>query len=210
MGRVLCLGAHSDDIEIGCGATVLALRDHLPDLALDWVVLSAVGARRDEAQASAERFAGSVALELRVEAFRERYFPHQPEIKEYFDQLGRGPRPDLVLVPRPDDAHQDHRVVAELARNTYRNELILHYEIPKYDGDLRPPNVFVPATERHVAEKVDLILTGFPSQQDRAWFDRRTFEGLMRIRGVECNAPSGFAEAFHASKIVFQPRMEDL
>ena len=206
VGRVLCIGAHSDDIEIGCGATVLTLREAIPDITIDWVVASAIGERREEAERSAARFAGPAKLELTMGEHRERYFPYQPEIKEFFDGLGSRPSPDLVLVPRLDDAHQDHRTVSELARNTFRNHLILQYEIPKYDADLRPPNAYVPLTSANVEAKIDLILSGFPSQGHRPWFDRRTFEGLMRLRGVECHAPSGFAEAFHVGKIVFQPQ----
>lgn len=203
VSRVLCIGAHSDDIEIGCGGAILALRDRIPGVEIDWVVCSARGERRDEAERSAERFAAGARLTFRVMEFRERYFPHQPEVKEFFDELGGSTNPDLVLVPRTDDAHQDHAVVGNLALNTFRNHLILHYEIVKYDADLGRPNVYVPLSLEHAEQKVDGILEGFPSQSHRPWFDRRTFEGLMRVRGVECHAPSGLAEAFHNGKVVF-------
>lgn len=206
--RVLLIGAHSDDIEIGCGGTILAMRDRAPGVALDWVVLSAAGERRDEAEASAHRFGEGADLTVTVASFRERYFPHQAEIKEFFDELGRRPSPDVVLAPRIEDAHQDHRVVGELVRNTFRDNLILHYEIAKYDGDLGRPNVYVPLSAKHVTQKSDLLFEGFPSQHHRPWFDRRAFEGIMRVRGVECHAPSGFAEAFHCDRLVMDAYTE--
>lgn len=206
--RVLCIGAHADDIEIGCGGTLLALVERVPEVSIDWVVCTAEGERREEAETSAARFAPIGDLRVTVGSFRERYFPYQPDIKEFFEGLSELPNPDLVLVPRHDDAHQDHRTVAELARNTFRNHLMLHYEIVKYDGDLGRPTVYVPLSMEHATAKSDLLFECFPSQRHRPWFDRRTFEGLMRIRGVECHAESGYAEAFHSDRIVLRPDPE--
>lgn len=200
--RVLFVGAHSDDIEIGCGGTALRLLGR-PDVAVQWVVLAAAGERADEARRSAEQLlAGRDDAAIEVLAFRERYFPHQPEIKEYFDDLGRRTTPDLVFAPRLDDLHQDHRTAGELAANTFRTQPILHYEIVKYDGDLTTPNVYVPLATATVDRKVSMILDGFPSQRSRPWFRAETFRALATIRGVECGAPDGLAEGFHARKLV--------
>ena len=201
--RVLCLGAHSDDIEIGCGGTLLMLLERRPAMAVDWVVLSAEGARANEARGSADRLLGNQRpATIRVESFRERYFPYDATLKEYFDQLGRDTTPDLVFCPWRGDAHQDHRVVAELAANTFRDQLILEYEIPKFDGDLGRPSVFVHLSEQQVAAKVEALREGFPSQHERDWWGDDTFRSLMRLRGVESRAADGYAEAFHCRKLV--------
>lgn len=200
---LLCIGAHSDDIEIGCGASVLTLLERYPEMRVEWVVLAASGERAGEARRSAERFLMSAGSgSIRVESFRERYFPFLPEIKEYFDELGRHLDPDLVLVPWMDDMHQDHRTVGELARTTFRDHLLLHYEIPKYDGDMSRPNVYVPVSASVADRKIDALFEGFPSQVGRDWFHEETFRGLMRLRGVECKAPEGYAEAFHGRKLL--------
>ncbi len=202
--RILCLGAHSDDIEIGCGGTVLRLIAEHPGSAVHWVVFSATGARDVEARASAEGFlAGAKAKTVVTKAFRESYFPAEwSQIKDFFEETRRAFEPDLVLTHHPRDLHQDHRVVGELTWNTFRNHLVLEYEIPKYEGDLGSPNLFVPLSRKHADEKVELLLKHFPSQASRTWFRPDTFHGLMSIRGVECNAPEGRAEAFHARKVV--------
>jgi LmbE family N-acetylglucosaminyl deacetylase len=201
--RVLFVGAHSDDIEIGCGGTVLQLLDACPDLEVDWVVLTAPAERADEASASAGRFlAGAGVSRVRIESFRERYFPYQPELKEWFDALGREIDPDLVLCPWGGDAHQDHRTVSELVGNTFRDQLVLEYEIPKFDGDLGRPSVYVHLEERHAEAKLEGIIEGFPSQKRREWFTEETFRALLRLRGIESRAPSGLAEAFHCRKMV--------
>jgi LmbE family N-acetylglucosaminyl deacetylase len=201
--RVLCIGAHSDDIEIGAAGTILALRERNPDMAVDWLVLSATGERADEARRSAERLLdGLPQATVRVSEFRERYFPYDPALKELFDTLPASPMPDLVLCPWRGDAHQDHRTVAELVHTTFRDQLVLEYEIPKTDGDLGRPSVYVRLTPAQVEAKVTTILEGFPSQASRGWFSADTFRGLMRLRGIECGAPSGHAEAFHANKVV--------
>jgi LmbE family N-acetylglucosaminyl deacetylase len=201
---ILCLGAHSDDIEIGAGGTVLTLLANRKDVDVGWVVFAAKGPRAEEAHRSAERFlAGRANAWVRVESFRERYFPYiGQEIKEYFDDLGKTYSPGLVLTHRKDDAHQDHRTVAELTHNTFRDHLILEYEIPKYDGDLGRPNTYVHLSHAIVDQKIEAILKGFPSQVERSWFTDETFRGLLRLRGVESNAPDGYAEGFHARKLV--------
>ena len=203
VSSVLCLGAHSDDIEIGCGGTVLKLVAANPGLTVHWVVLSADDHRADEARASAERFlGGAMNQEVEVASFRERYFPHLPELKEFFDALGGRSQPDLVLTHHGGDAHQDHRAVAELTWNTFRDHLILEYEIPKYDGDLGRPNVFVQLDEDLARRKVRAVLEGFPSQAGHFWFTEETFLALLRLRGVEARSPGGYAEGFHARKLV--------
>jgi len=201
--RVLCLGAHSDDIEIGCGGTLLKLLAQDPTMAVDWVVLSAEGDREREACVSAERLLGTEReSRIRVESFRERYLPYDPEVKEYFDRLGRESAPELVLCPWQGDAHQDHRLVAELAANTFRDQLILEYEIPKFDGDLGRPSVYVHLSTAQTAAKMQVLHEGFPSQHERDWWGEDTFRSLMRLRGVESRAPDGYAEAFHCRKLV--------
>lgn len=203
VSRVLCLGAHSDDIEIGCGGTILTLLEQRPGLQVDWVVMAADGVRVEEARRSAERILATAAdRHISVRDFRERYLPYDPAVKEAFDDLGRQLRPDLVLCPWRGDAHQDHRTVAELAVNTFRDQLILEYEIPKYDGDLGRPSVYVRLSAAQAEAKVRSILDGFPSQAERPWFSEETFRALMRLRGIECRAPDGYAEAFHCGKLV--------
>jgi LmbE family N-acetylglucosaminyl deacetylase len=203
VSSILCLGAHSDDIEIGCGGTVMKLVADNPDLLVHWVVLAAAGDRADEARASAERFlAGSSNPEVEVASFRERYFPHLPELKEFFDGLGTRVQPDIIFTHHRDDAHQDHRVVANLTWNTFRDHLILEYEIPKYDGDLGKPNVFVQLDEAVARRKTQAVLEGFPSQKGRYWFTEETFLALLRLRGVEVRAGEGYAEGFHARKLL--------
>jgi LmbE family N-acetylglucosaminyl deacetylase len=203
ISRLLCISAHSDDLEIGCGGTVLSLLERHPGTSVDWLVLSAGGDRAEEARASADRFLSAAGdSRVTVETFRERYFPYDPQLKEYFDRLGTQPAPDLVLVPWRGDAHQDHRTVADLAANTFRDQLILEYEIPKYDGDLGRPSVYVQLTSAQVDAKVDALMRGFATQRDRDWFTPETFRAMMRMRGIECRAPSGYAEAFHCRKLV--------
>lgn len=201
--RLLCLGAHSDDLEIGCGGTVLKLLALNPQMSVDWVILSASGERAAEARESAALLLdGAADANVVVEQFRERYFPYDPALKEYFDDLGGRLAPDLVLTPWRGDAHQDHRIVAELAANTFRHQLILQYEIPKYDGDVGRPNAYVHLDRTACQRKVDTILGCFRTQKDRHWFSDETFWAMLRLRGIESTAPSGYAEAFHARKIV--------
>ncbi len=201
--KLLCLGAHSDDIEIGCGGTLIKLLTAHPGSALTWVVLSADDRREREARASAERYrALAGTADVIVERFRESYFPSQGEaIKGSFEGL-KGTAPDLVFTHTRHDRHQDHRLVSDLTWNTFRNHLVLEYEIPKWDGDLATPNIYVQLDEEHVEWKVSWLLEDFSSQREKAWFDEDTFRGLMRIRGVESNARGRFAEGFYGRKIV--------
>ena len=198
--RVLAIGSHSDDIEIGCGGTLLRLLAADPNLAIDWIVLTASGERHEEAIASAERFVGGNGT-VRVADFRERYFPYLQGLKEFFDELGSEPQPDVVFCPWSGDAHQDHRTAAELVQNTFRSQLVLEYEIPKIDGDLGRPFVFVDLEEQFVDRKIDAIIEGFPSQAHRTWFDPDLFRALMRLRGAQALSKSGYAEAFYSRRL---------
>ena len=203
VSRILCLGAHSDDIEIGAGGTILKLLGECPGIGVDWVVLSASGQREEEARASADRFlerAGERSVTIR--SFRERYFPYDAGLKEYFDELGARFSPDVVICPWRGDAHQDHRTVAELVANTFRDHLVLEYEIPKYEGDLGQPSVFVTLGENQVERKIAILTSSFASQRERPWFSPETFRGLLRLRGVEARAREGYAEAFHVRRLV--------
>jgi LmbE family N-acetylglucosaminyl deacetylase len=200
---VLCLGAHSDDLEIGCGGTVLRLLQDYPKARIHWVVLSAVGDRRGEATASAEALLAGFEACIEIAEFEDRFFPQQQaELKRFFDQLGRTLSPDLIVTHRRADLHQDHRTIAELTWETFRDHLVLEYEIPKYDGDLGQPNAFVELPREVCARKVDHLLRMFPSQTSKYWFTKETFWAMLRLRGVECRAGSGYAEAFHARKLL--------
>lgn len=202
--EILCIGAHSDDIEIGAGGTLARLLAGRSDLSVSWVVCTASGRREDEARNSASALlANAKSQRLLIETFRNGFFPWVgASIKEFFESLKSLPRPDLILTHCRHDLHQDHRVVAELTWNTFRDHFILEYEIPKYDGDLGSPNAFVCLDEADLRAKTDLLMTHFPSQQNKHWFNTRTFESLAWLRGNECNSESGFAEAFYGRKIV--------
>src|SRR5262245_2567458 len=202
--RILCLGAHCDDIEIGCGGTVLRLLAERPGSTVYWLVLSSTEEREREARAAAAAFlAGAADSQVVIKQFRDGYLPFQgAEVKDVFEATKRETRPDLILTPHRHDRHQDHRMVAELTWNTYRDHLIAEYEIPKYEGDLGQPNCFVPLSEATVRRKIDNIVRSFPSQAGRRWFRPETFEAVLRLRGIECNAGEGFAEAFHVPKLV--------
>lgn len=198
---VLAIGAHSDDIEIGCGATLLRLVEEYPGLQVCWVVLSAVGEREEEARAAARAFLAGATGDVRCASFEDAFFPHDRGVKEYFEGLKRELDPDIVLTHAPTDLHQDHRTVCELAWNTFRDHVILGFEIPKYDADLGAPNVFVPLDERHARRKAELLVEHFATQRSKHWFTEDLFLGLMRLRGAECRAPGGYAEAFHGRKL---------
>ena len=201
--RVVALAAHADDIEIGAAGLLLELAAARPGLELHWVVLSADDERAAEARSSAERLVGDrVKLQIEISSFRDRYFPHQPEVKEYFDELGKRLSPDLVIAPRLEDRHQDHRVVAELAWQTFRSPLVLEYEIPKFEGDLGQPNLYVPLSSSIAERKIEHLLGAFPSQAHRYWYSAETFRAVLRLRGIESNAASGYAEAFTARKLI--------
>jgi LmbE family N-acetylglucosaminyl deacetylase len=200
--RVLCMGAHSDDIEIGCGATVLNLVRRRPLPEFRWVVWSAEGQRAREAKRGARRFLGADIEGVRLHAFRDGYFPAQfSEIKQAFEDLAREFRPDIIFTHARDDRHQDHRIVSDLTWNTFRNQLILEYEIPKWDGDLGRPNFYVPVSQSISRRKARALLSVFGTQRSKDWFSEETFLGLMRLRGMECRAVGGHAEAFYARKV---------
>jgi LmbE family N-acetylglucosaminyl deacetylase len=201
--KVLCLGAHSDDIEIGCGATILRLIRNRPDIQVYWLVFSAQGSRTREAKRSAGEFLHDIRLhKICTARFKESYFPSEwPAIKDTFERVKREFEPDLVLTHYRNDRHQDHRVLSDLTWNTFRNHLVLEYEIPKFDGDLGTPNVYIPVSRELCEKKVVALLRHFQSQANRHWFTADTFWALLRLRGIECAATSGFAEAFYGRKI---------
>ena len=199
--RVLALGAHSDDIEIGCAGTILRL---IADKAVEsvcWVVLSGKDARAEEARVSAEALLeGAPDRQILQPGFRDGFFPYDgAEIKGFFEDL-KSFEPDLILTHQRDDLHQDHRLTCQLSLNTFRNHLIFEYEVPKYDGDMGRPNVFVPIDDEIRRRKIEHLLTYFDTQLSRRWFTEDLFSGLLRLRGMECNAPSAHAEAFYSRK----------
>jgi LmbE family N-acetylglucosaminyl deacetylase len=195
---VLCFGAHSDDIEIGAGGTLLTWIAAGIRLEVHWCVLSAAGARAAEAEASAAAFlAGAASSRIELGRFADSLFPYQgSEIKAWLEALRASVRPDVILTHARNDAHQDHREVCQLTWNLFRDHLILEYEIPKWDGDLGQPNLYVPLAAGVLEHKVDLLLTHFGSQRAKDWFAAETFRGLARLRGMECRAPAHYAEAF--------------
>jgi LmbE family N-acetylglucosaminyl deacetylase len=202
--QVLCLGSHSDDIEIGCGGTVLRLAEQYPGCVFHWVVFSAIGVREAEARRAASLFVAPVALKGPfLKTFPDGFMPFVgTEVKAVFEGLKQSLSPDVIFTHNRKDAHQDHRLIAELTWNTFRDHLILEYEIPKYDGDLGQPGVFVPLESELCQKKIRYIMDAFQSQHIKRWFQQDTFLSLMRLRGMECNSPSGFAEAFYCRKLV--------
>jgi LmbE family N-acetylglucosaminyl deacetylase len=200
---VLCLGAHSDDIEIGCGGTILRLLEALPLARFHWVVFSSNRVRRGEALRSANLFLkGAKSKQVTVRSYRDGFFPYQgAKIKSEFERLKKRVNPDLIFTHYRHDLHQDHRLLNELTWNTFRNHLILEYEIPKYDGDLGTPNVFVSLQESVCKRKAELLDQAFQTQRTKHWFSEGTFFALMRLRGVEANSTTRFAEAFYGRKI---------
>ena len=201
--RILCLGAHSDDIEIGCGGTILRLATEYPKCVFHWVVFSAIGVRGEEAQRGAKLFtAGETLQGLLLKTYEDGFMPFVgAEVKAIFEEL-KSISPDVIFTHNRSDAHQDHRLLAELAWNTFRDHLILEYEIPKYDGDMGRPSVFVPLASEFCEKKVRYIIDTFQSQHSRRWFQSDTFFSLLRLRGMESNSPSGYAEAFYCRKLV--------
>ncbi len=199
--RLLCLGAHSDDIEIGCGATIRKLTRERPGLDVWWVVFTAEGQRQAEAKNSARAFLRDAGKsQVIIKQFRNGYFPFEgARIKDFFELLKSRVKPDLVFTHFRNDRHQDHRLVSDLTWNTFRDHLILEYEIPKYDGDLASPNLFVQFSEELAKEKADTLCRYFRTQRNKHWFDDDTFLGLMRLRGMECCAE--YAEAFYVRKL---------
>jgi LmbE family N-acetylglucosaminyl deacetylase len=202
--QILCLGAHADDIEIGCGGTVLKWLAAYPDLEVYWVVFSANAERSCEAQRSVSLFLKTATQKtVLIRNFRDGFFPYSgTEIKEYFEELKQEIVPDLIFTHYREDRHQDHRIISDLTWNTYRNHLILEYEIPKYDGDLGLPNCYVSLDGSICREKIQFLRSAFSSQKEKPWFDEEVFLGLMRLRGVEAGGLSQYAEAFYTRKIV--------
>jgi LmbE family N-acetylglucosaminyl deacetylase len=202
--RVLCLGSHSDDIEIGCGGTILTLLQKNKEAIFHWIVFSSDQQRAREARESANTFLRDAkSKEIIIKNFRGGFLPYiGAEVKEYFEQLKEEFSPDLILTHYRNDLHQDHRLISELTWNTFRDHLILEYEIPKYDGDLGCPNLFVHLDESVCRRKIQYILDNFDSQRQKHWFGEETFLALLRLRGIESNAPSKYAEAFYCRKMV--------
>lgn len=202
--ELLCLGAHSDDLEIGCSGTVLRLLREYPVHRINWIVFSGTGERSLEARRGAERVMGGRSeLRLIQSEFRDGYFPyHGSELKELFERLKNEVNPDIILTHYREDRHQDHRLVSELTYNTFRNHLILEYEVFKVDGDIGNPNVYVPLEKEIVDEKIKILFEVFRTQRNRKWFDEEVFHSLLRLRGAEVNSYSGFAEAFYSRKLV--------
>jgi LmbE family N-acetylglucosaminyl deacetylase len=202
--RVLAMGAHPDDIEIGAGGTLIRLLEERPATELQWVVLGASPARAAEARAGAQAIGGAAGkLEIVIGDLPDGRFPaHFDQLKDQLEALKAG-QPDLVLVPRLEDRHQDHRLLAEVAWQTFRDHLLWEYEIPKYEGDLGAANVYVPLTDAQLGAKLAVLNGAFPSQHDRHWFSDETFRAVLRLRGIESHAPAGWAEAFVARKLVF-------
>jgi LmbE family N-acetylglucosaminyl deacetylase len=201
--KILCLGSHSDDIEIGCGGTILSLAEQYPGVEFHWVVFSAIGVRGSEARRAAELFGGTRLRGTTLKTFQDGFMPYVgADVKAIFEQELKLLSPDVIFTHTREDAHQDHRLIWELTWNTFRDHLIFEYEIPKYDGDLGRPNVFMPLTPETCQKKVRYIMEVFDSQRVKRWFQEDTFLSLMRLRGMECNSPSGHAEAFHCRKLV--------
>ncbi len=195
---VLCLGAHADDIEIGAGGAILGWIASGVRLDIHWCILSAVGPRAEEAEASAAAFvAGAASKQISCAQFKDSFFPSQSDdIKHWLNDLRAEVQPDLILTHRRDDAHQDHREISRLTWTVFRDHLVLEYEIPKWDGDLGQPNIYMPLKSDILDRKIELLLQHFGSQRSKDWFDAETFRGLARLRGMECRAPERYAEAF--------------
>jgi LmbE family N-acetylglucosaminyl deacetylase len=199
---VLCLGAHSDDIEIGAGATILSWIASGTEVHVRWCVVSAIGARRAEAEQSAKAFLeGAASTEIELGEARDGYFPYEgARIKDWIEGLKQRVKPDVILTHRRDDAHQDHRELCRLTWNAFRDHLILEYEIPKWDGDLGQPNLYMPVSAATIEKKIALLERHFGTQRSKDWFDAETFRGLARLRGMEARAPERYAEAFFLRK----------
>jgi LmbE family N-acetylglucosaminyl deacetylase len=205
--KLLFLGAHSDDIEIGCGGTVLRLLSERANVDVTWVVFSSVPQREQEARTSASLLLQQAARQsVKVLGFRDGFFPYEGvKLKESFETLKQEVEPDLIFTHHRDDRHQDHRTVSDLTWNTWRRHLIVEYEIPKYDGDLGTPNCFVPLTEELCSLKAKHICDVFRSESAKTWLTEQTFHAILRLRGVECASPTGYAEAFHCRKLIIAP-----
>lgn len=202
--QVLCLGAHSDDIEIGCGATIRRLIREYPNLRVHWVVFGSTGVRTEEALKSAEKILDDVEdKKIIIKGFRDSFFPYiGTEVKEFFEEIRGEMDPDIIFTHYGKDLHQDHRLLSELAWNTFRNHFILEYEIPKYDGDLSSPNFFVHLDESLCQWKTEHLMLHFKTQLGRHWFTKDTFLAALRLRGIESKSPGGYAEAFYCRKLI--------
>jgi LmbE family N-acetylglucosaminyl deacetylase len=202
--KILCLGAHADDIEIGCGGTVLQMLSVRRDLEFFWVVFSSGSEREREARNSAALFLEQAnRKEVIVKSFRDGFFPYEgTEVKKFFEELKKLVSPDLIFTHYRDDRHQDHRTISDLTWNTWRNHLILEYEIPKYDGDLGSPNYFSPLKREVCDRKIKYICDVFQTQSNKSWLTEDTFQAMHRIRGVECASPDKYAEAFYCRKLI--------
>jgi LmbE family N-acetylglucosaminyl deacetylase len=202
--RALAIGAHPDDIEIGCAGTILKLIEEGALSEVRWVVLSGEGERAEEARRSADALLeGLPDSEVVICDFPDGFFPYEGKrIKDFFEGLKADFSPEVVFTHQRGDLHQDHRISCELTWNTFRDHLILEYEVPKYDGDMSAPNTFVPLPERLSQRKIDHLMNHFASQQSKRWFREDLFAGLLRLRGMECNSPSAHAEAFFCRKAV--------
>lgn len=200
---ILCIGAHPDDIEIGCGGTILKLLAEQNDVIVHWIIFSTKNNNDSEALQSANIFLRDVKKKVFVQKnFQDTFFPHNgAEIKKYFNELGKNISPDMVFTHRLEDRHQDHRFISELTWNTFRDHMILEYEIPKYEGDLGQPNVFVTLDKETGAHKIQTLLSTFSSQREKQWFTRDTFWALLRLRGLESKSTSGFAEGLYVRKM---------
>lgn len=203
---ILCLGAHCDDIEIGCGGALLSLLSAYADVSVMWVVFSSGTERAAEARRSADSYLTAVERKrVSIESFPDGFFPYRgEEIKRGFEGLKREVAPDLIFTHHGEDSHQDHRLVHELTWNTFRDNTILQYEIPKYEGDLGRPNVYVPLDPAVCDHKIELLMRHYQTQQNKHWFTEETFRAVLRLRGIECRSPSGYAEAFHCPKLALQ------
>jgi LmbE family N-acetylglucosaminyl deacetylase len=201
---VLCLGAHCDDIEIGCGGAILRLVRENPGLEIHWYVFSSTRERKKEATKAAKLFLKGAKPRITIKNFKDSFFPYQGQaIKGFFEAMKKEVSPDLIFTHHRKDLHQDHRVISDFTWNTFRDHLICEYEIPKYDGDLGAPNFFIGLNEDFCSKKTDYLLKAFESQRGKQWFTEDTFRALLRIRGIECNAPGKFAEAFHCRKLTY-------
>ncbi len=203
--KILCLGAHCDDIEIGCGGTVLKLIENYSNITISWVVFSSNEQRALEARVSSNTFLKEVSQKkVVIKNFQDGFLSFQgKEVKECFEELKQEFSPDLIFTHYRQDRHQDHRLISDFTWNTFRNHLILEYEIPKYDGDLGIPNFFVHLDEALCRRKIKYLMDAFTTQKNKQWFTEETFRSILRIRGIESNSPSNYSEAFHCRKIVF-------
>lgn len=203
--NILCLGAHSDDIEIGCGGTILRILQEFDNIWVKWIVFSALKDRKTEAVQSAKNFLNSVKKQdVIIKDYKENYFPFiGDKIKDYYDEIKYNYNPDIIFTHYKNDAHQDHKIISDITWNTFRNHMILEYEIPKYDGDLGSPNVFIKLPENVCQQKIEYVMNTFKTQKRKNWFTDDTFWSLLRLRGMEAKSPSKYAEAFYCKKIIF-------